>query len=100
MSWSKRFAEPIVLPDGGKLRTLHEAVAHLGKSGSGFIGTRYLSLARIAASSSNRVIQTKCVPMSVLFSGGMRGTTIDAVLLDAVSEKIDGDGVAAARPTD
>ncbi len=32
MSWSQRFAEPIVLPDGGKLRTLREAVAHLGKA--------------------------------------------------------------------
>ena len=32
MSWSLRFAEPIVLPDGGKLTTLREAVAHLGKA--------------------------------------------------------------------
>lgn len=32
MSWSQRFDEPIVLPDGGKLRTLREAVAYLGKA--------------------------------------------------------------------
>ena len=32
MSWSQRFAEPIVLPDGAQLRTLREAVAHLGKA--------------------------------------------------------------------
>lgn len=31
MPWSQRFAEPIVLPDGAKLATLSEAVAHLGK---------------------------------------------------------------------
>ncbi len=31
MSWSQRFDEPIVLPDGAKLRSLREAVAHLGK---------------------------------------------------------------------
>ena len=31
MSWSLRFAEPIVLPDGAKLATLREAVAHLSK---------------------------------------------------------------------
>jgi len=31
VSWSLRFDEPIVLPDGAKLATLHEAVAHLGK---------------------------------------------------------------------
>ena len=28
MSWSLRFDEPIVLPDGAKLATLREAVAH------------------------------------------------------------------------
>jgi hypothetical protein len=32
VSWSLRFAEPIVLPDGGKLTTLREAIAHLGKA--------------------------------------------------------------------
>jgi hypothetical protein len=32
VSWSKRFAEPIVLPDGAKLQSLREAVAHLGKT--------------------------------------------------------------------
>lgn len=32
MSWSLHLAEPIVLPDGAKLRTLREAVAHLGKT--------------------------------------------------------------------
>ena len=32
MPWSMRFAEPIVLPDGGKLATLREAIAHLGKT--------------------------------------------------------------------
>jgi hypothetical protein len=31
VSWSLRFAEPIVLPDGGELTTLREAIAHLGK---------------------------------------------------------------------
>ncbi len=31
MSWSKRFAEPIVLPDGAKLETLGDAIAHLSK---------------------------------------------------------------------
>jgi len=31
VSWSQRFDEPIVLPDGAKLATLREAVAHLGK---------------------------------------------------------------------
>ena len=31
MSWSLRFDEPIVLPDGAKLATLREAVAHLSK---------------------------------------------------------------------
>ena len=29
MSWDRRFAEPIVLPDGTKLATLREAIAHL-----------------------------------------------------------------------
>ena len=29
MSWSKRFDEPIELPDGTKLRTLQQAVAYL-----------------------------------------------------------------------
>ena len=32
MSWSLRFDDPIVLPDGAKLTTLREAVAHLGKT--------------------------------------------------------------------
>lgn len=32
MSWSLRFHEPIVLPDGAKLTTLREAIAHLGKT--------------------------------------------------------------------
>ena len=32
MSWSLRFDEPIVLPDGAKLKTLREAIAHLGKA--------------------------------------------------------------------
>jgi hypothetical protein len=32
VSWSLRFAEPIVLADGGKLTTLRDAVAHLGKA--------------------------------------------------------------------
>jgi hypothetical protein len=27
VSWSLRFAESILLPDGGKLTTLHEAIA-------------------------------------------------------------------------
>jgi hypothetical protein len=29
VSWSKRFDEPIELPDGTKLRTLQQAVAYL-----------------------------------------------------------------------
>jgi hypothetical protein len=32
VSWSLRFPEPIVLPDGGKLTTWREAIAHLGKA--------------------------------------------------------------------
>jgi hypothetical protein len=32
VSWSLRFAEPIVLEDGVKLATLREAIAHLGKA--------------------------------------------------------------------
>ena len=32
MSWSLRFAEPIVLPDGAKLATLRESIAHLVKT--------------------------------------------------------------------
>ena len=32
MSWSLRFDEPIVLPDGGKLATLRDAISHLGKT--------------------------------------------------------------------
>jgi hypothetical protein len=32
VSRSLRFAEPIVLEDGGKLATLRDAVAHLGKT--------------------------------------------------------------------
>ena len=32
MSWSLRFAEPIVLADGVKLATLRDAIAHLGKA--------------------------------------------------------------------
>jgi hypothetical protein len=32
VSWSLRFAEPIVLEDGVKLTTLREAIAHLVKS--------------------------------------------------------------------
>jgi hypothetical protein len=32
VSWSLRFPEPIVLPDGAKLKTLSEAIAHLGKA--------------------------------------------------------------------
>ncbi len=31
MSWSLRFAEPIVLPDGRKLATLRDAISHLAK---------------------------------------------------------------------
>jgi hypothetical protein len=31
MSWSRRFDEPINLPDGRKLRTLKEAIAFLAK---------------------------------------------------------------------
>jgi len=31
MSWSRRFEEPIELPDGRKLRTLAEAMAWLAK---------------------------------------------------------------------
>jgi hypothetical protein len=31
MSWSRRFDEPIELPDGKKLRTLKEAIAWLAK---------------------------------------------------------------------
>ena len=31
MSWSLRFAEPILLADGGKLSTLREAIAPLDK---------------------------------------------------------------------
>jgi hypothetical protein len=32
VSWSLRFAEPIVLPDGAKLATLRESIAHLVKT--------------------------------------------------------------------
>jgi hypothetical protein len=32
VSWSLRFAEPIVLPGGVKLATLRGAIAHLGKA--------------------------------------------------------------------
>jgi hypothetical protein len=32
VSWSLRFAEPIVLADGAKLATLCDAIAHLGKA--------------------------------------------------------------------
>ena len=32
MSWSLRFAEPIVLADGAKLATLGQAIAHLVKT--------------------------------------------------------------------
>jgi hypothetical protein len=32
VSWSQRFAEPILLADGAELATLREAVAHLGKT--------------------------------------------------------------------
>jgi hypothetical protein len=31
VSWSLRFAEPIVLSDGRKLATLREAITHLAK---------------------------------------------------------------------
>lgn len=31
MSWSRRFAEPIVLPDGTRLATLRQAIPHWGK---------------------------------------------------------------------
>jgi hypothetical protein len=31
VSWDQRFAEPIVLEDGGKLATLRDAIAHLAK---------------------------------------------------------------------
>jgi hypothetical protein len=31
VSWSLRFAEPIVLADGGKLASLRQAIAHLVK---------------------------------------------------------------------
>ena len=32
MSWSLRFAEPIMLADGAKLATLRQAIAHLVKT--------------------------------------------------------------------
>jgi hypothetical protein len=32
VSWDQRFAEPIVLPDGIKLASLREAIAHLVKT--------------------------------------------------------------------
>jgi hypothetical protein len=32
VSWSKRFDEPIELPDGTKLTTLQQAVAYLAKT--------------------------------------------------------------------
>ena len=32
MSWDSRFTEPIVLPDGVKLASLRQAIAHLGKT--------------------------------------------------------------------
>jgi hypothetical protein len=32
VTWSLRFAEPIVLEDGVKLTTLRDAIAHLGKA--------------------------------------------------------------------
>jgi hypothetical protein len=32
VSWDSRFAEPIVLPDGAKLVTLRQAIAHLVKT--------------------------------------------------------------------
>jgi hypothetical protein len=31
VSWSRRFDEPMLLPDGRKLRTLREAMAWLAK---------------------------------------------------------------------
>jgi hypothetical protein len=31
VSWSTRFAEPILLPGGERLATLRQAIAHLGK---------------------------------------------------------------------
>jgi hypothetical protein len=31
VSWDLRFSEPIILPDGAKLATLREAIAHLAK---------------------------------------------------------------------
>jgi hypothetical protein len=32
VSWDSRFAEPIVLPDGAKLASLRESIAHLVKT--------------------------------------------------------------------
>jgi hypothetical protein len=32
VSWSRRFDEPIVLPDGRKLKTLAEAIAYLAET--------------------------------------------------------------------
>jgi hypothetical protein len=32
VSWSLRFAEPIVLEDGSKLATLRDAIRHLGQT--------------------------------------------------------------------
>jgi hypothetical protein len=32
VSWDRRFAEPIVLPDGAKLASLRESIAHLVKT--------------------------------------------------------------------
>jgi hypothetical protein len=32
VSWDSRFAEPIVLPDGAKLASLRESIAHLVKA--------------------------------------------------------------------
>jgi hypothetical protein len=32
MSWDQPFAEPIVLPDGAKLASLRQAIAHLVKT--------------------------------------------------------------------
>ena len=32
MSWSLRFDEQIVLPEGGRLTTLRDAISHLGKT--------------------------------------------------------------------
>ena len=32
MSWSLPFDEPIVLPEGGRLTTLRDAISHLGKT--------------------------------------------------------------------